>query len=128
VITIPSSALAGRTKMRVRLYGAISSPNTTPCGNSYYGQVEDYSLNIGQLAVSDLEKVSFSYYPNPVKDVLTISSVKKVISISVFNAAGQLIKVNKDSDKMDMSRLSTGIYLIKTQIGKEVQTFKVIKE
>ena len=128
VITIPSSALAGRTKMRVRLYGAISNPNTTPCGDSYYGQVEDYSLNIGQLAVSDVNKVAIKYYPNPVKDILTISSNEKISSISIFSVAGQLIKTNKDASTIDMSGLSTGIYLIKSNIGSETQTFKVIKK
>ncbi|WP_379965921.1 reprolysin-like metallopeptidase [Epilithonimonas sp. UC225_85] len=128
VITIPSSIATGRTKMRVRLYGAISSPNTTPCGNSYYGQVEDYSLNIGQLEVSDANKISFNYYPNPVYDILTISSKEKVNSISIYNAAGQLIKINQGANTIDMSRLSTGIYVIKTNIGSEIQIFKVIKK
>lgn len=128
VITIPSTILPGRTKMRVRLYGAISNPNTTPCGNSYYGQVEDYSLNVGTLAVSDVNKVVFKYYPNPVKDILTLSSSEKVNSISIYNVAGQLIKVNKDASTIDMSALSAGIYLIKTNIGGEIQTFKVIRK
>ncbi|WDF47942.1 M12 family metallo-peptidase [Chryseobacterium sp. KACC 21268] len=128
VITIPSTIKAGRTKMRVRLYGAISNPNTTPCGNSYYGQVEDYSLNIGTLAVSDVNNVSFKYYPNPVKDILTITSSDKVNSISIYNIAGQLLKTNNNSNTIDMSTLSTGIYLIKTNIGSEIQTFKVIRK
>lgn len=128
VITIPSTILPGRTKMRVRLYGAISNPNTTPCGNSYYGQVEDYSLNVGTLAVSDVNKVAFKYYPNPVKDILTLSSSEKVNSISIYNIAGQLIKANKDANTIDMSALSAGIYLIKTNIGSEIQTFKVIRK
>lgn len=128
VITIPSSISAGRTKMRIRLYGAVQNPNETPCGNSYYGQVEDYSLNIGQLAVSDLAKVSLKYYPNPVKDVLNISSDQKINSISIYNVAGQLIKSNKNANSIDMSQISTGIYLIKTNIGNEEQIFKVIKK
>lgn len=114
--------------MRVRLYGAISNPNTTPCGNSYYGQVEDYSLSVGTLTVSDVNNVSFKYYPNPVKDILTITSSDKVNSISVYNVAGQLLKTNSNSNTIDMSTLSTGIYLIKTNIGREIQTFKVIRK
>ena len=128
VITIPASVAAGRTKMRVRLYGAVSNPNTTPCGNSFYGQVEDYSVNIGQLSVSDASKVSLKYYPNPVKDILNISSEVKIKSISVYNAAGQMIASNVNSDSIDMSHLSTGIYLIKTDVAGQIQTFKVIKK
>lgn len=45
-ITIPNDALLGETRMRVRLYDTGLNPNATPCGNSGFGQVEDYTLNI----------------------------------------------------------------------------------
>jgi len=128
VITIPSSITAGRTKMRVRLYGAILNPNETPCGNSYYGQVEDYSLNIGTLAVSEINKISFKYYPNPVKDILTISTDKKVNTISIYSLAGQLMTSTKNANIIDMSTLPTGVYLIKTDVGGQTETAKVIKK
>ncbi|WP_228852014.1 MopE-related protein [Aegicerativicinus sediminis] len=45
-ITIPETALLGDTTMRIRLHDANQGANTTPCGNSTYGQVEDYTVNI----------------------------------------------------------------------------------
>src|SRR5690606_39015226 len=45
-ITIPITALAGNTRMRVRMHYTASGGNYTPCGNSGYGQVEDYTVNI----------------------------------------------------------------------------------
>ncbi|MCB0520249.1 MAG: hypothetical protein H6577_28315 [Lewinellaceae bacterium] len=47
-ITIPATAMTGSTRMRVRLHSTISgeNPNDTPCGDSGYGQVEDYTINI----------------------------------------------------------------------------------
>jgi hypothetical protein len=47
-IAIPAGALAGTTRMRVRLHDSDPSygPNATPCGNSGYGQVEDYTVQI----------------------------------------------------------------------------------
>src|SRR5690606_30579145 len=45
-ITIPSDAAIGTTRMRVRLHYSDEEGNTTPCGNSFYGQVEDYTINI----------------------------------------------------------------------------------
>lgn len=85
-------------------------------------------MNIGTLAVSDVNKLSFKYYPNPVKDILILSNSEKVNSISIYNIAGQLIKSNKGANTIDMSALSAGIYLIKTNIGAESKTFKVIKK
>jgi len=128
VITIPASASAGRTKMRVRLYGAISNPNTTPCGDSYYGQVEDYSLNIGQLGVSDVDKIAIQYYPNPVDEALTVSSDRKVNQISVYNVTGQLLQEVNDTNVINLSKLSSGIYFLKAVVEGKTETTKIIKK
>ena len=47
-IVISSNALLGMTGMRVRLHDSSVSfqPNNTPCGDSGYGQVEDYTVVI----------------------------------------------------------------------------------
>lgn len=45
-IQIPCTASLGLTRMRIRMHDASLGPNITPCGNSSYGQVEDYSLMI----------------------------------------------------------------------------------
>ncbi|MFZ4059411.1 MAG: GEVED domain-containing protein, partial [Ferruginibacter sp.] len=44
--TPPAGALLGNTRMRIRLHDAGIGPNATPCGNSDYGEVEDYSVNV----------------------------------------------------------------------------------
>jgi hypothetical protein len=46
-ITVPASASLGKTTMRVRLNNSnFGTSNTTPCGNSTYGEVEDYTVVI----------------------------------------------------------------------------------
>ena len=45
-IVVPATATLGYTRMRVRMYDTSLGPNATPCGNSSYGQVEDYTVNI----------------------------------------------------------------------------------
>src|SRR5690606_17788517 len=45
-ITIPMNATLGATRMRIRLHYADYQENYTPCGNSGYGQVEDYTVII----------------------------------------------------------------------------------
>jgi len=127
-ITIPTTIKVGRTKMRVRLYGAISNPNTTPCGDSYYGQVEDYSLNIGQLGVSDMNKIAIQYYPNPVDEALTVSSDRKVNQISVYSVTGQLLQEINDTNVINLSKLSSGIYFVKAVVEGKTETTKIIKK
>jgi hypothetical protein len=45
-ITIPVTTSIGPTRMRVRMYWQPSDPDPGPCGNTVYGQVEDYTVNI----------------------------------------------------------------------------------
>ena len=51
-ITIPANAMTGSTRMRVRLHDTGDGPNPTPCGNSSYGQVEDYTITVNPVAVA----------------------------------------------------------------------------
>jgi len=40
---VPSAALGGTTRMRVRM---TYSSTPTPCGSSSYGEIEDYSVYV----------------------------------------------------------------------------------
>ena len=45
-LTVPSLAFNGNTRMRIRMHDLSTGGNSTPCGTSTYGQVEDYTLNV----------------------------------------------------------------------------------
>jgi len=42
----PAVATIGTTRMRIRLLNNTYLPNSTPCGDSYYGEVEDYTIKV----------------------------------------------------------------------------------
>lgn len=44
-ITPPGGASLGVTRMRIKLYGS-SGGNTSPCGNTTFGSVQDFSVNV----------------------------------------------------------------------------------
>ncbi|MEL1243786.1 GEVED domain-containing protein [Flavobacterium sp. DGU11] len=46
-ISIPSDAFVGTVRMRIRLFDTSSGETANSCGASTYGEVEDYTLNIG---------------------------------------------------------------------------------
>ncbi len=51
MIDCPAAALPGDTRMRVRLE---YSSSVGPCGASEYGEVEDYTVNVGQYELGDM--------------------------------------------------------------------------
>ena len=67
---------------------------------------------MGTLAVSDATKVGASVYPNPFTDVLKISDVKGVKSISISDVSGRLVKTVKATAEIQVSELKTGLYIV----------------
>lgn len=135
-IAVPAGALAGNTRMRVKkIAGTTDDPDLiNPCIGASYGQAEDYTVNVlASLAVSEVNKkeTSFKAYPNPVTDILNIDSKVKVKSISVVDATGRTVmssEINKDKFNINLSTLSSGIYMITAQTENGLQSIKVIKK
>lgn len=66
--------------------------------------------------------------PNPVHDVLTVHTDKMVNQISVYNVGGQLIQEASNSNVINLAKLSSGVYFVKTTIDGKVEMTKVIKK
>lgn len=84
-----------------------------------------------ELGSSDFNNNSFTAYPNPVKDHLTIRYNENINNVTVFNLLGQQLftkDINATEGKVDMSHLASGTYLVKVTSGENIQTIKVIKE
>ena len=82
-------------------------------------------------AVSEAGAKEVSFYPNPVKDILTINSKKTIETVHVYNIAGQKMPVPSKlvNGKLDMSKMAPGTYIISTILeGGKNESFKVIKK
>ncbi len=92
-----------------------------------------FGMNVNTLSTNKVEALSkFKLYPNPAKDVLTISSENKAISkIKIYNLIGQLV-IDKNSSSLvetiDVSNLQSGTYSISIESNDALEFFKIIKE
>ncbi|WP_312766646.1 GEVED domain-containing protein [Epilithonimonas sp.] len=134
-IAIPATATEGTTRMRVLIYDSTatftSTLATTGCGTAAYGQVEDYTLNIAGpvMAVSDVNKGGVKVYPNPFIDVLKISDVKGVKSVSINDVSGREVKSLAPAAELNLSNLKSGLYIVNLKMDDgSVKTFKAIKK
>jgi hypothetical protein len=83
------------------------------------------------LGLQDMSNYEFAYYPNPVNDVLNITSQKGVQSVEVFNLAGQQIMKNAkvSNGQINVSALTAGTYVFRVKLeGGQIETFKIIKK
>jgi len=106
---------------------ALSPDNTWSATN--YQAVFFISGTCSPLSNGGFDKHEVSFSPNPVKDVLTFSSVSNIENVSVFTISGQLIKQQKtESGRLNVSDLKPGFYLFKVELETgESETFKIIK-
>ncbi len=94
---------------------------------------DDLKINIlnETLGVIDSETSLFSLYPNPVNNILNITTPLDSYGVEVYNIQGQLIesrKNNQGSSTVDYSGYASGIYLMKLTSETNVQTFRIVKE
>ena len=128
-ITIPTTATASTTRMRVRMHDSSLGPNATPCGTSTYGQVEDYTLVLGTLATSDVSKSQVQVYPNPADDILNVSKVSAKAKYTIYSVDGKVVsKGNLADNKVNVSKLTKGVYLITVDDNGQVTQSKFIKK
>jgi hypothetical protein len=74
---------------------------------------------------------AFTYFPNPVKNELTLNSQKDIQNVSVYNMLGQEVvrtAPNSVNSTIDMNGLSQGAYFVKVTIGNVTETIRVIKQ
>jgi hypothetical protein len=90
--------------------------------------IDDVSLTFAStLSISEEELMSFSIYPNPATDLISISGVENIKSIKVYSILGSLEKEVFNTNQIDISELSSGIHLIKVDNGT-VSIKKIIKQ
>lgn len=84
------------------------------------------------LGIEEISLNAFNVSPNPVKDVVTINTTSGFDTVEVFNQLGQsVLKSNSslmNSNRLDLSSLNPGIYLMRISSNNKSKTLKIIKE
>ena len=139
--TVPSNALLGTTRMRVTMkYNAAA----TACETFGYGEVEDYTINVvetstyarndKQSEILDFEEpTSVTLYPVPASNFITVSASNGVLlgNISIYSVTGSLVKVissEHNSQRIDISDIPSGVYIISVENEREKFIEKFIKK
>lgn len=84
------------------------------------------------LSANDLLAISnFSVSPNPANNIITLSAQEPIDSIEVYSILGHQVMqktIGFTSKEIDISRFSSGIYIVKAFIGNSSESFKLIKK
>ena len=109
----------------------IFSPNRSTSGPEVNNalRVDNISITEKTLSTNRLESVNFELYPNPASEAITLSATESIDKVEIFNLSGKLVKshsVNKPSERLYVNDLTSGVYIVRTQIGESLGTKKLI--
>ena len=81
------------------------------------------------LAVDQNSIVDFSIYPNPFLEVISIRGVEGLANYKIYSVDGKLIKKGAvENDKIHLSELAKGMYLLQLDFNDKIMTKKIIKK
>lgn len=125
-VTIPATALAGSTRMRV-----IMRNETRPsaCGTFTFGEVEDYTINVntGNIGRADFvagsDAFNMDVYPNPADgnetNIFFNMAKRGDVTLRVMDMSGRQLDARvfkgvqgKVTERLDLSGYEKGVYLI----------------
>ncbi len=117
-------------------------PNSTILENNhtYYasqtinGIESSYRLPVTvytNLGINNFTFNNLKLFPNPVKDILTLTNDSPIDKIEIFNQIGQNILIENpeiESTSVNFSKFSKGIYFVKIYSNKKSTISKIIKD
>lgn len=105
---------------------AVGAINNDTAGSNA-GQVRIFENT--SLSTSDFESNSFSFYPNPAKDIVNFSSKNNIENITLYNVLSQEVlseQVNSNEFTLNLNNLPSGTYIAKLN-NNISQTVKLVK-
>lgn len=130
-------------------YEQITSPDfIVPTTGIYYIGINDFSpanavptsmffdtfsVNTGTLGTNDFVANQFSVFPNPVKNIVSITNASdiNVSAIAITDLNGRIVKKqsfnNISNISMNVSDLAAGVYMMNITSDKGTATKKIIK-
>jgi len=126
--TITSVAGVADTDYKIK-YTLTSTTDADGSGTNDSDSITQTFKVVTTLGVNQLEKSTFSFYPNPTNNVINISSEQDIKTISLFNLLGQEVvsrSINAKQYTLNVENLSKGTYLMKVVSENTAEFQKVV--
>lgn len=124
--TVPTASLPSGQNYKLK----IELRNST--GGYLTGQFPNTEINFTpNLSTSNFENNIFNIYPNPTNDFLNIKGIENtpISQVIIMDMLGKKVLATSqlDSNKIDVSNLKSGIYLMTISVNNIQKTIKFIK-
>ncbi|OQX79570.1 MAG: hypothetical protein B6D64_04620 [Bacteroidetes bacterium 4484_276] len=110
----------------------VNEQGFTDLAGNEGGPVDEFTIDIftGTFETQAIKRVNV--YPNPATGFIQIGSVEAINRIGLFHIDGTIIKTyifaqGKAIVKLDVSGLSSGVYILKVLMDTKISTTKIVK-
>ncbi len=89
------------------------------------------SFTTMQLSLANEDFISFEYFPNPIKNKLTLRANNPIEKVQIYNLLGQeIIKevCNSSLVQLNTTSILQGVYFMKVTINKVEKVFRLVKK
>ncbi len=107
----------------LNFYYAVNIANGNGASTGDYIQTGSVSINENTSSVNDAENDKINIYPNPASNILNIDSKLNIDNVYIYNVSGQKMDIELKNNKIDISKLAKGNYILKI-ISKEKKLSK----
>lgn len=131
-ITIPNTAVLGRTRVRFMVFGSSATPS--PCYNfNFWGEVEDYCVDIkSDVGTDDLEDINnISMVPNPSSSFIRINGLSKNANINIYSIEGKMVSTTTNynsGETINIAEFEKGIYIVEVVVNEQRLVKRLIKQ
>jgi len=114
----------------VTFYGAFNATNNNGGTSGDVVYLSNMSVDESSIGINEeLGKITFSMSPNPSYGQLAISHAYESTNIYILDLSGRIVFQEMryhSMDKINLSNLNHGIYLVQVQNGRKVSTQKLV--
>ncbi len=106
-------------------FRAFSDPD------QFYLSLDNIKVEKASLSVSDVKSSKLNFYPNPVKNILTIDNDIEITDVTIYDLSGKVVLNNQAKSKklkVDISKLDKGNYMLRVATKNGAKTVKIIKD
>ena len=96
----------------------------------WYAAINTFTVDF-VLATEDNQITGFKMFPNPANNELNLTASSNIEKVTVMNLLGQIVldqNVDATTSTIDVSRLSTGAYLMQVASEGQLGTYKFVKQ
>lgn len=112
VPTVAATAADANATVEITAATAVPGATTIVVTAQDGSTTQTYSVNF-TLEPLSAQKVSFTIYPNPTVNLLTLTGVQKVSEVHIINLGGLQITKPVINQQVDVSDLDAGVYFLK---------------